>query len=181
RWCCRATTRRSGSTPATTPRSRSSPASSEADPDVPSTSATSPSGPGAPPCRGPQPEGGPMTEPILEMRSITKRFPGVVALKDVSLTVHEREIHGICGENGAGKSTLMKVLSGVAPAGSYEGEIHFRGRPVSFATINDAEAEGVVSIDQELALVPHLRTAANICRGNEQSNGGGVSWPGPNA
>ena len=97
-----------------------------------------------------------MAENILEMRSITKRFPGVVALKDVSLTVGEGEIHAICGENGAGKSTLMKVLSGVEPAGSYEGEIHFRGRPVSFTDINDSEAEGIVIIHQELALVPHL-------------------------
>ena len=95
-----------------------------------------------------------MTENILEMRSITKRFPGVVALKDVSLTVREQEIHAICGENGAGKSTLMKVLSGVEPAGSYEGEIHYRGRPVSFTDINDSEAEGIVIIHQELALVP---------------------------
>ena len=80
-----------------------------------------------------------MAEHILEMRSITKRFPGVVALKDVSLTVQEQEIHAICGENGAGKSTLMKVLSGVEPAGTYEGEIHYRGRPVHFASINDSE------------------------------------------
>ena len=122
-----------------------------------------------------------MTEDILEMRSITKRFPGVVALKDVSLTVAEREIHAICGENGAGKSTLMKVLSGVEPAGSYEGEIHFRGRPVTFATINDSEAEGIVIIHQELALVPHLSIAENIFLGNEQSRGGIISWHETNA
>ena len=117
-----------------------------------------------------------MTDTILEMRSITKRFPGVVALKDVSLTVAEQEIHAICGENGAGKSTLMKVLSGVEPAGSYEGEIHYRGRPVSFSTINDSEAEGIVIIHQELALVPHLSIAENIFLGNEQSKGGVISW-----
>ncbi|MGP9846106.1 multiple monosaccharide ABC transporter ATP-binding protein [Brachybacterium sp. 107] len=122
-----------------------------------------------------------MTEHILEMRSITKRFPGVVALKDVSLTVDEGEIHAICGENGAGKSTLMKVLSGVEPAGSYEGEIHYRGRPVSFATINDSEAEGIVIIHQELALVPHLSIAENIFLGNEQTKGGVISWHETNA
>ena len=122
-----------------------------------------------------------MTENILEMRSITKRFPGVVALKDVSLSVDEGEIHAICGENGAGKSTLMKVLSGVEPAGSYEGEIHFRGRPVSFADINDSEAEGIVIIHQELALVPHLSIAENIFLGNEQARGGVISWHETNA
>ena len=122
-----------------------------------------------------------MTENILEMRSITKRFPGVVALKDVSLTVGEGEIHAICGENGAGKSTLMKVLSGVEPAGSYEGEIHYRGRPVSFANINDSEAEGIVIIHQELALVPHLSIAENIFLGNERVRGGVISWHETNA
>src|SRR5699024_518789 len=81
----------------------------------------------------------------------------------------------------AGKSTLMKVLSGVEPAGSYEGEIHFRGRPVSFATINDSEAEGIVIIHQELALVPHLSIAENIFLGNEQSKGGVISWHETNA
>ncbi|MFC7374947.1 multiple monosaccharide ABC transporter ATP-binding protein [Brachybacterium sp. GCM10030267] len=122
-----------------------------------------------------------MNDHILEMRSITKRFPGVTALKDVSLTVHEGEIHAICGENGAGKSTLMKVLSGVEPAGTYDGEIHFRGRPVSFSSVNDSEAEGIVIIHQELALVPHLSVAENIFLGNEQARGGIVSWHETNA
>ncbi|WP_193103611.1 multiple monosaccharide ABC transporter ATP-binding protein [Brachybacterium sp. FME24] len=122
-----------------------------------------------------------MTEHILVMRSITKRFPGVIALKDVSLTVDDGEIHAICGENGAGKSTLMKVLSGVEPAGSYEGEIHYRGRPVSFSSINESEAEGIVIIHQELALVPHLSIAENIFLGNEQTRGGVISWHETNA
>src|SRR5690606_8213370 len=87
-----------------------------------------------------RPKEGPLNDHILAMRSITKRFPGVTALKDVSLTVREGTIHAICGANGAGKSTLMKVLSGVEPAGTYEGEIHFRGHPVSFASVNDSEA-----------------------------------------
>src|SRR5699024_1096806 len=103
--------------------------------------------------------GGFMSEPILEMRNITKAFPGVKALQDVDLSVQPGEIHAICGENGAGKSTLMKVLSGVYPHGSYAGEIVFDGRPMSFGSINDSEAEGIVIIHQELALIPHLSVA----------------------
>ena len=122
-----------------------------------------------------------MNDHILEMRSITKRYPGVVALQDVSLTVREGQIHAICGENGAGKSTLMKVLSGVEPSGTYEGQIVFRGQPVDFASINDSEAEGIVIIHQELALIPHLSVAENIFLGNEQSRGGIISWHETNA
>ncbi|ROR72399.1 multiple monosaccharide ABC transporter ATP-binding protein [Bogoriella caseilytica] len=118
---------------------------------------------------------------ILEMRSITKRFPGVVALSDVNLTVARGEIHAICGENGAGKSTLMKVLSGVHPAGTYEGEIHFDGEPVSFGSINDSEDKGIVIIHQELALIPHLSIAENIFLGNEQSTAGIINWHKTNA
>lgn len=70
-----------------------------------------------------------MSDHILEMRSITKKYPGVTALSDVSLSVREGEIHATCGENGAGKSTLLKALSGVEPVGTYEGEIRFRGAP----------------------------------------------------
>jgi len=109
---------------------------------------------------------------ILEMRGITKRFPGVVALKDVNLRVRAGEIHAIVGENGAGKSTLMKVLSGVYPHGSFDGEIHFEGRAQSFRSIGDSEAQGIIIIHQELALVPLLSIAENIFLGNEQSNSG---------
>src|SRR5690606_8583182 len=122
-----------------------------------------------------------MSENIREMRAITKRFPGVTALKDVSLSVRRGEIHAICGENGAGKSTLMKVLSGVHPAGTYEGEILFDGEPVSFASINDSEARGIVIIHQELALIPHLSIAENIFLGNEQARGGFINWNETNA
>ena len=122
-----------------------------------------------------------MSDHILEMRSITKRFPGVVALSDVTLTVRRGEIHGICGENGAGKSTLMKVLSGVHPAGSYDGEIHFDGEQVSFSSINESEDEGIVIIHQELALVPHLSVAENIFLGNERSTAGVINWHESNA
>lgn len=109
---------------------------------------------------------------ILEMKGITKRFPGVIALKDVNLVVQAGEIHAICGENGAGKSTLMKVLSGVYPAGTYEGEIHFEGREQKFSSIGDSEEQGIIIIHQELALVPLLSIAENIFLGNEQNRFG---------
>ncbi|WP_374604910.1 multiple monosaccharide ABC transporter ATP-binding protein [Niveibacterium sp.] len=111
-------------------------------------------------------------ESILEMRGITKRFPGVVALKDVNLAVRAGEIHAIVGENGAGKSTLMKVLSGVYPYGSYEGTIRFEGREQHFESIGDSEEQGIIIIHQELALVPMLSIAENIFLGNEQSRRG---------
>ncbi|MGY1848759.1 MULTISPECIES: multiple monosaccharide ABC transporter ATP-binding protein [unclassified Blastococcus] len=114
---------------------------------------------------------------ILEMRSITKTFPGVKALEDVNLAVRAGEIHAICGENGAGKSTLMKVLSGVYPAGSYDGEIVFDGQPVAFSGIRDSEQVGIVIIHQELALVPYLSIAENIFLGNERRGRGGlIDW-----
>ena len=123
-----------------------------------------------------------MSDDILEMRSITKTFPGVKALEDVSLAVRRGEIHAICGENGAGKSTLMKVLSGVYPAGTYTGQILFEGQECRFASINDSEDRGIVIIHQELALVPHLSVAENIFLGNEQRGRGGlIDWHRTNA
>ncbi|WP_146339404.1 multiple monosaccharide ABC transporter ATP-binding protein [Nesterenkonia sp. NBAIMH1] len=122
-----------------------------------------------------------MTDHILQMRSITKRFGGVTALSEVSLQVARGEIHAICGENGAGKSTLMKVLSGVYPTGSYEGEIEYDGSTVSFGSINDSEAKGIVIIHQELALIPHLSVAENIFLGNERSTAGIIDWNAVNA
>jgi putative multiple sugar transport system ATP-binding protein len=118
-----------------------------------------------------------MSNTILEMRSITKTFPGVKALQDVTLEVQRGEIHAICGENGAGKSTLMKVLSGVYPHGTYEGDIVFEGEQASFGSINDSEHVGIVIIHQELALVPYLSVAENIFLGNEQRGRGGlIDW-----
>lgn len=114
---------------------------------------------------------------ILEMRGIGKSFPGVRALDNVNLTVEAGEIHAICGENGAGKSTLMKVLSGVYPHGSYDGEIVYEGQPARFRTISDSEAAGIVIIHQELALVPLLSIAENLFLGNERAKGGVVNWP----
>ena len=110
------------------------------------------------------------------MRGITKTFPGVKALSDVNLTVRAGEIHAICGENGAGKSTLMKVLSGVHPHGSYEGEILFEGEPCAFKDIRASEQRGIVIIHQELALVPYLSIAENIFLGNEHASRGVISW-----
>ncbi|HUG51002.1 MAG TPA: ATP-binding cassette domain-containing protein, partial [Terrimesophilobacter sp.] len=108
-----------------------------------------------------------MATNILEMRSITKTFPGVKALQDVTLTVGRGEIHAICGENGAGKSTLMNVLSGVYPHGSYEGDIVFEGETMAFGNIRDSEAKGIVIIHQELTLSPYLSIAENIFLNNE--------------
>ena len=113
---------------------------------------------------------------LLEMRGITKTFPGVRALNHVDLTVRQGEIHAICGENGAGKSTLMKVLSGVYPHGSYEGDIVYEGEIMRFRSIRDSEARGIVIIHQELALVPQLSIAENVFLGNERAVGGVVSW-----
>ena len=113
---------------------------------------------------------------ILEMRNITKTFPGVKALSDVNLTVEKGEIHALVGENGAGKSTLMKVLSGVYPHHSFEGDIVYNGTPQKFAKISDSEEKGIIIIHQELALVPLLSIAENIFLGNETARNGIIDW-----
>jgi putative multiple sugar transport system ATP-binding protein len=113
---------------------------------------------------------------ILEMRGITKTFPGVKALDNVNITVKAGEIHALVGENGAGKSTLMKVLSGVYPHGSYAGEIHYEGEERRFKGIADSEELGIIIIHQELALVPLLSIAENIFLGNEQAKYGVIDW-----
>ncbi|PZM13912.1 multiple monosaccharide ABC transporter ATP-binding protein [Rhizobium tubonense] len=117
-----------------------------------------------------------MNDTILEMRNITKTFPGVKALENVNLKVRQGEIHALVGENGAGKSTLMKVLSGVYPTGSYDGEIHYEGEARNFKVINDSEDIGIIIIHQELALVPLLSIAENIFLGNEVATNGVISW-----
>ncbi len=117
-----------------------------------------------------------LTEIILEMRGITKTFPGVKALENVNFKVREGEIHALMGENGAGKSTLMKVLSGVYPHGSYEGDILFKGKACEFKNIRNSEQLGIVIIHQELALIPQLSVAENIFLGNEQASGGIIDW-----
>ena len=108
-----------------------------------------------------------MSEYILEMRGITKTFPGVKALDNVNFKVRQGEIHCLVGENGAGKSTLMKVLSGVYPHGTYEGDIVYNGEVQQFRSIADSEAQGISIIYQELALVPELSIYENIFFGHE--------------
>ena len=132
------------------------------DPSIPAPGSSSADSTGA--AAGPA---GPPGSVILEMRDITKEFPGVKALSNVSMAVRRGEIHAICGENGAGKSTLMKVLSGVLPRGTYDGEIHFEGQLCEFNNIRDSEHAGIVIIHQELALIPELSIAENIFLGNE--------------
>ena len=113
---------------------------------------------------------------ILEMRSISKEFPGVKALDDVSIEVEAGEIHAIVGENGAGKSTLMKVLSGVYPYGSYQGDIVYQGEVVRFRDIRQSESAGIAIIHQELALIPELSITENIFLGSELNRGGVINW-----
>ncbi len=117
-----------------------------------------------------------MATPILEMRNITKEFPGVKALKDVSFQVAKGEIHCLVGENGAGKSTLMKVLSGVYPHGKYGGDILLDGAVQNFNGISDSERAGVAIIYQELALIPDLTVYENIFLGHEIRKGILVDW-----
>ncbi|GAA0259963.1 sugar ABC transporter ATP-binding protein [Saccharothrix mutabilis subsp. mutabilis] len=117
-----------------------------------------------------------LSDDILVMRGITKRFGGVTALHDVTFAVRRGEIHAVCGENGAGKSTLMKVLSGVHPHGSYDGGIFFDGEECRFSSVRDSERRGVVIIHQELALCPQLSIAENLFLGNEQATRGFIDW-----
>ncbi len=115
--------------------------------------------------------------PVLEMKNITKEFPGVKALSNVTFRVAEGEIHCLVGENGAGKSTLMKVLSGVYPYGSYTGSILFNGDEQKFSGIHDSEKAGIAVIYQELALVPEMTVYENIFLGHEiRKNGLVVDW-----
>jgi len=113
---------------------------------------------------------------LLEMRNITKTFPGVKALDDVNLLVKQREIHALVGENGAGKSTLVKVLSGVYPHGTYDGEIIFEGNSCAFTDIKQSEKTGIVIIHQELALSPYLSIAENIFLGDERARYNVINW-----
>ncbi|RDU36027.1 ABC transporter ATP-binding protein [Neobacillus piezotolerans] len=117
-----------------------------------------------------------MSEYILEMKDISKEFTGVKALTNVNFKVKKGEIHCLIGENGAGKSTLMKVLSGVHPYGTYEGDIVFEGKVQQFKKISDSVKAGIVIIYQELALFPDLTVYENIFAGNEVKRGAIVDW-----
>lgn len=113
---------------------------------------------------------------LLEMRNIVKEFPGVRALDGVSFTLEAGEFHSLVGENGAGKSTLMKVLSGVYPEGTFEGEILVDDSPRHFKNIRDSENAGIAIIFQELSLVKELTVGENIFLGKEPSNFGVINW-----
>ena len=117
-----------------------------------------------------------MSEYLLEMKSITKEFPGVKALSDVTFSVKKGSIHALVGENGAGKSTLMKVLSGLHPYGSYTGDIVYDGEICQFQNIRDSEAKGIVIIHQELALIPYMSIGENMFLGNEKGNKFSIDW-----
>ena len=115
---------------------------------------------------------------ILEISNVTKEFPGVTALSDVSIKVKRGEIHGLCGENGAGKSTLMKILCGVYPHGSYSGEIVYAGKVLRLGTssIRQAIEEGIAIVYQELTLIPNMTVGENVFLGKEPRNGASIDW-----
>lgn len=117
-----------------------------------------------------------MSDYILEMKQITKEFPGVKALNNVNFKVKRGEIHCLVGENGAGKSTLMKVLSGVYQYGTYTGDIVYNGEVQKFKSISDSEKKGVVIIYQELALIPELSIYENVFFGHEIIKKGRIDW-----
>ncbi len=118
-----------------------------------------------------------MAEPILELRGVTKRFSGIFALRGVEFALKQGEIHALCGENGAGKSTLIKILSGVHPFGSFEGEYLLDGKQAAFESVRDSQARGIAVIYQELPLVEEMSVAANIFLGAEPRRQG--PWPLP--
>ena len=114
--------------------------------------------------------------PLLEMRDISKSFPGVRALDRVSFELQRGEIHALVGENGAGKSTLIRVLAAVYPGGTYEGEIHVDGSARQFAGVRDAERAGIAVVHQELSLVRELTIGENIFLGREPRRFGVIEW-----
>lgn len=115
---------------------------------------------------------------ILDFQNITKQFPGILALDDVSFNIRRGEIHGLCGENGAGKSTLMKILSGVYPYGDYSGKVVYDGRELKLdgSSIQKAAREGIAIVYQELTLVPEMTVGENIFLGKEPVELGSIVW-----
>ena len=117
-----------------------------------------------------------MSDYILEVENMTKDFPGVRALENVSFKVKKGEIHSLCGENGAGKSTMTSCISGVYPKGDYEGKVFFKGRETNFHSVRDSEKEGLSIIHQELALSPYLSIYENIFLGHMETRFGIINW-----
>src|SRR5881394_2451275 len=117
-----------------------------------------------------------MKPSLLEMKSITKSFPGVRALDGVTFDLNQGEIHALVGENGAGKSTLIKILAGVYPFGEYGGEIQLEDSPRHFRSVRDSEQAGIAVIYQELSLVKDLSVAENIFLGREPRRLGVINW-----
>ncbi len=116
------------------------------------------------------------SEYILEVKNVTKHFPGVCALDNVSFRIAPGEIHGICGENGAGKSTLMGVISGVHPVGSYDGTVVVHGKETHFRSVRDSEKVGLTIMHQELALSPYLSIYENMFLGHAETRFGIIDW-----
>ena len=110
------------------------------------------------------------SRPLVEIRGVSKRFPGVQALEDVSLDIRPGEVHAVAGENGAGKSTLMKLLSQLERPS--DGSIEIEGEPMRFRNPRYAQKLGIAMVHQEFALAPHLSVADNLALGREQSHGG---------
>jgi putative multiple sugar transport system ATP-binding protein len=117
-----------------------------------------------------------MSDYILEIEKLTKSFPGVKALNNVSIKIKKGEVHSLCGENGAGKSTLMNVISGVYPKGSYEGKVIYKGHETNYHSVKDSEKEGIAIIHQELALSPYLSIYENIFLGHMNVKAGIIRW-----
>src|SRR5438034_1921624 len=118
-----------------------------------------------------------MNSVVLRAENIVKKFPGVVALRNVSFDLRAGEIHGLCGENGAGKSTFIKLLSGIHAHGSYEGDLLIDGEPAQFRSLTDAEDAGIAVIYQEVALVNDMTVGENIFLGSEPLRRGGlIDW-----
>ena len=117
-----------------------------------------------------------MAEMLLQMKNVTKRFPGVIALKNVNLELRHQEILGICGENGAGKSTLMKILSGSYGASEYEGELFIEEKPVKFSGVHEAQACGIEMVYQEMNMMLDASVAENLFVGNLPKKMGFVDY-----